>query len=89
MDMRGDAGEGFMLRAGAEVTVPIIGALDGGVVRGRLEALVTEDGLLEAQVSVWGVTFVGGCLSWAASRSVGRSLARMDRKGVGLVWLFV
>jgi hypothetical protein len=87
-DMRGDASEGFVLRAGAEITVPVIRAFDGRVVWGRLETLVAEDGFVEARVSVRGVMFVGGCLSWAASRAVGRSLARTDREGVSFVRLF-
>jgi hypothetical protein len=88
-DMRGDAGEGFVLRAGTEVTVPVIGAFDGRVVWRRLEALVAEDGFFEVWVSVQGVAFVGGCLGWTSSNVVGRSLTCTDRKGVGLVWLFV
>jgi hypothetical protein len=88
-DMQGNAGEGFVLCAGAEVTVPVIGALDGGVVWGHLETLVAEDGLFNTWVFVQGVMFIGGCLSWAVLRVVGRSLACTDREGIGLVWLFM
>jgi hypothetical protein len=77
-----------MLRAGAKVTVPIVGAVDGRVVGGCLEALVTENWLFKARVSVWRVTLIGRCLSWAASGAIGRSLARADGEGVSLVWLF-
>jgi hypothetical protein len=89
VDMQGNAGEGFVLCAGAEVTVPIIGAFNGRVVWGCLETLIAEDGFFEARVSVQGVAFVGRCLSWTVSNVVGRSLTHMDREGIGLVWLFV
>jgi hypothetical protein len=87
-DMWGNASEGFVLHAGAEVTMPIIRAVDGRVIWGCLETLIAEYGLLKAWVSVWGVAFVGGCLSWAASRAISGSLACIDREGVGFVWLF-
>jgi hypothetical protein len=87
-DMRGNAGEGLVLRADAEITVPVVGAFDGRVVGGCLETLITEDGFLEARVSVWGVAFIGGCLSWAASKTISGSLARTDREGVGFIRLF-
>jgi hypothetical protein len=88
-DMRGDAGEGFVLHAGTEVTMPVVRAFDRRMVWGRLETLVAEYGLLKAWVSIQGVAFVGGCLGWVVSWAVGRSLARTDGKGVSLVWSFM